>query len=83
MQVQAGVVTFTKAKLVLVSLRELKKRIQEKASDYEKYQIRYENAEDFDIVNDDKVISRHQVKAYKDGEERKIFHPLLYTNSEY
>lgn len=65
----------------LVSLRELKKRIQEKASNYEKYQIRYENAEDFDIVNDDKVISRHQVKAYKDGEEREKYSTLFYIQT--
>lgn len=58
----------------LVSLRQLKKCIDDKAPDYENYVIRYENAEDFDIVdNNDKVISRHQVKAYIDGTSREQY----------
>ncbi|CKI45322.1 hypothetical protein RLC89_10785 [Streptococcus pneumoniae] len=62
----------------LVELRQLKKCIDDKAPDYENYVIRYENAEDFDIVdNNDKVISRHQVKAYIDGTSREQYSTLF------
>lgn len=62
---------------LLVALRELNKCMQADNFGYERYKICYENAEDFDIVNDDKVISRHQVKAYKDKHEREDYATLF------
>lgn len=62
----------------LVALRQLKKCIDDKVPNYENYVIRYENAEDFDIVdNNGKVISRHQVKAYIDGTSREQYSTLF------
>ena len=62
----------------LVALRQLKKCIDDQVPNYENYVIRYENAEDFDIVdNNDKVISRHQVKAYIDGTSREQYSTLF------
>lgn len=62
----------------LVALRQLKKCIDDKVPSYENYVIRYENAEDFDIVdNNSKVISRHQVKAYIDGTSREQYSTLF------
>lgn len=62
----------------LVALRQLKKCIDDKVPNYEDYVIRYENAEDFDIVdNNGKVISRHQVKAYIDGTSREQYSTLF------
>lgn len=62
----------------LVALRELKKCLNMGKSNYKDYKICYENAEDFDIVDSQsKVISRHQVKAYKDGNERERYSTLF------
>lgn len=62
----------------LVALRELKNYIQDEVPDYGGYNICYENAEDFDIVNNEgRVISRHQVKAYKQGEKRETYSELF------
>ncbi|MGX7024435.1 hypothetical protein [Vagococcus hydrophili] len=69
----------------LVALRELKKCIKCKSENenYEEYKIFYENAEDFDIVDDkNNVISRHQVKAYySSGEERESYSELFYIQT--
>ncbi|EGC23529.1 ABC-three component system protein [Streptococcus sanguinis] len=62
----------------LVALRQLKKCIDDKVPNYENYVIRYENAEDFDIVDDQSnVVSRHQVKAYTNGNERESYSDLF------
>ena len=62
----------------LVALRELKKCISEGQLDIKKYKLCYENAEDFDIIDCNKeIISRHQVKAYKDGNEREKYSTLF------
>ena len=67
----------------LVALRQLKKCIDDKVPSYENYVIRYENAEDFDIVdNNSKVISRHQVKAYIDGTSREQYSTLFKVQKE-
>lgn len=52
---------------ILVALRTLKKLVCEGVKELSNYALIYENAEDFDIQNDNKVLSRHQVKCYKDG----------------
>ena len=58
----------------LVALREIKESIIKKEKNYLNFAIRYENAEDFDIVDDKgNVISRHQVKAYIAGDEREDY----------
>lgn len=61
----------------LVSLRQLRQCIEAGVS-YEEYSIRYENAEDFDIIgNENQVLSRHQVKAYTDGTSRETYSTLF------
>lgn len=62
----------------LVALRHLRWCIENKIENFEDYAIRYENAEDFDIIdNDGGVISRHQVKAYVNGKSREKYSPLF------
>lgn len=61
----------------LVALRQLRQCIETGVS-YEEYGIRYENAEDFDIIdNNGQVLSRHQVKAYTNGNEREAYSDLF------
>lgn len=61
----------------LVALRQLRQCIETGVS-YEEYSIRYENAEDFDIIdNNGQVLSRHQVKAYTNGNERETYSDLF------
>ncbi|HEL2053516.1 TPA: hypothetical protein TY416_000765 [Streptococcus suis] len=61
----------------LVALRQLRQCIETGVS-YEEYSIRYENAEDFDIIdNNGQVLSRHQVKAYTNGNEREAYSDLF------
>ncbi|MFH6657425.1 ABC-three component system protein [Streptococcus suis] len=61
----------------LVALRQLRQCIEAGVS-YEEYSIRYENAEDFDIIgNGGQVLSRHQVKAYINGNEREDYSDLF------
>lgn len=58
----------------LVALRQLRQCIENGIENFEKYSIKYESAEDFDIVDDRKeVLSRHQVKAYINGNEREDY----------
>ena len=62
----------------LVALRQLRECIENNIENLEDYAIRYENAEDFDIVSDDdQVLSRHQVKAYVNGNEREDYSDLF------
>ena len=62
----------------LVALRQLRECIENNIENLEDYAIRYENAEDFDIVGDDnQVLSRHQVKAYVNGNERENYSDLF------
>lgn len=62
----------------LVALRQLRWCIEHRKENLECYTIRYESAEDFDIVEDgDKVVSRHQVKAYVNGNEREDYSDLF------
>ena len=62
----------------LVALRQLRGCIENNIENLEDYAIRYENAEDFDIVgDDDQVLSRHQVKAYVNGNEREDYSDLF------
>lgn len=62
----------------LVALRQLRECIENNIENLEDYAIRYENAEDFDIVVDDnQVLSRHQVKAYVNGNEREDYSDLF------
>ncbi|MDQ0222989.1 ABC-three component system protein [Streptococcus moroccensis] len=61
----------------LVALRQLRQCIKDNVN-YEEYSIRYENAEDFDIIgNDGQVLSRHQVKAYINGNGREDYSDLF------
>jgi hypothetical protein len=62
----------------LVALRQLRECIENNIENLEDYAIRYENAEDFDIVDKGRsVISRHQVKAYINGNEREDYSDLF------
>ena len=63
----------------LVALRKLRECIENNKENLEDYAIRYENAEDFDIIvgDDNKVLSRHQVKAYVNGNEREDYSDLF------
>ena len=62
----------------LVALRQLRQCIENGIENFEGYTIRYENAEDFDIVgNEEQVLSRHQVKAYINGNEREDYSDLF------
>lgn len=62
----------------LVALRQLREGIENNIKNLENYAIRYENAEDFDVVgDDDQVLSRHQVKAYVNGNEREDYSDLF------
>lgn len=62
----------------LVALRQLRCCIENEIENFEDYAIRYENAEDFDIVgNEEQVLSRHQVKAYINGNEREDYSDLF------
>lgn len=62
----------------LVALRQLRWCIENEIENFEDYAIRYENAEDFDIVDKERsVISRHQVKAYINGNEREDYSDLF------
>ena len=63
----------------LVALRQLRECIENDIENFEDYAIRYENAEDFDIIvgDDEQVLSRHQVKAYVDGREREDYSDLF------
>ena len=62
----------------LVALRQLRECIENNIENLEDYAIRYENAEDFDIVDKGRsVISRHQVKAYINGPEREDYSDLF------
>lgn len=63
----------------LVALRQLRECIENDIENFEDYAIRYENAEDFDIIvgDDEQVLSRHQVKAYVDGSEREDYSDLF------
>ena len=62
----------------LVALRQLRWCIENEIENFEDYAIRYENAEDFDIVDKGRsVISRHQVKAYINGHEREDYSDLF------
>ena len=63
----------------LVVLRQLRECIENNIENLEDYAIRYENAEDFDIIvgDDNQVLSRHQVKAYVDGKEREDYSDLF------
>ena len=61
----------------LLALRQLRWCIENKKN-HEDYAIRYESAEDFDIVyNKNEVLSRHQVKAYINGNEREDYSDLF------
>lgn len=62
----------------LVALRQLRECIENNIENLENYAIRYENAEDFDIIgNGGQVLSRHQVKAYTDGTSRERYSTLF------
>lgn len=63
----------------LVALRQLRECIENNIENLEDYAIRYENAEDFDIIvgDDNQVLSRHQVKAYVNGDEREDYSDLF------
>lgn len=63
----------------LVALRQLRECIENNIENLEDYAIRYENAEDFDIIvgDDNQVLSRHQVKAYVNGKERENYSDLF------
>ncbi|WP_424348910.1 ABC-three component system protein [Latilactobacillus sp. 5-91] len=53
---------------LLVALRKLSFLIAEKSCDeIKEYSLIFENAEDFDIQRSNKVVSRHQVKCYKNA----------------
>ena len=62
----------------LVALRQLRWCIENEIENFEDYAIRYENAEDFDIVDKGRsVVSRHQVKAYINGTSREKYSTLF------
>lgn len=62
----------------LVALRQLRWCIENRTKNFKDYTIRYENAEDFDIVgNKGEIISRHQVKAYINGTSREKYSTLF------
>lgn len=62
----------------LVALRQLRWCIENEIENFEYYAIRYENAEDFDIVDKGRsVVSRHQVKAYINGTSREKYSTLF------
>lgn len=62
----------------LVALRKLRWCIENKIKNFEDYAIRYESAEDFDIVDKGgRVVSRHQVKAYINGTSRENYSTLF------
>ncbi|MCT7609748.1 hypothetical protein N5U14_02700 [Aliarcobacter butzleri] len=51
---------------IFVALQKINK-LKENGEDITNWKVIYENAEDFDIQNNDTVDSRHQVKAYRDA----------------
>lgn len=63
---------------LLVALRELERlTCSNETNEIESYSIIYENAEDFDIKKNEQVISRHQVKCYKDGTTMSSYKKVL------
>lgn len=66
----------------LVALRSMKDCIINGENSYLQYELKYENAEDFDITNErGEVVSRHQVKAYKNGIERRAYNTVFHIQS--
>ncbi len=63
---------------LLVALREIN-RLSENDESLDGWFVIFENAEDFDIQNLTGVISRHQVKAYKDAEHPNAVKDVLGT----
>lgn len=65
---------------IFLALTELRCLI-EKGGDISGYSIEFESAEDIDIKNEDRVISRHQVKAKKNGKYPNDYANVLALNS--
>ena len=66
----------------LVALRSLKDCIIKGEKSYLQYELKYENAEDFDITDESgKVLSRHQVKAKKNGIDRSDYNTVFHIQS--
>lgn len=63
---------------ILVALREIN-ILLDAGNNLGKWSIKFENAEDFDIINNGKVKSRHQVKAYKDAKYPNDLKDVLST----
>lgn len=61
---------------ILVSLREILRLLNNKEP-LDNWKIIFESAEDFDLVNDLEVVSRHQVKAYKNGKYPNDYKDVL------
>lgn len=51
---------------ILVSLREIRRLLIDEEP-LDDWKIVFESAEDFDVINGSAIVSRHQVKAYKNG----------------
>lgn len=68
---------------IFLAIRELKKLIMSKG-DYSKYKLIFEKngGEDVDICNSTAVVSRHQVKAKKDGKYPNDYANVRSVNSE-
>lgn len=63
---------------LLIALRQLRNLISNgEISEITDYNLVYENAEDFDIQKKERVISRHQVKCYKDGTTMSAYKNVL------
>lgn len=61
---------------ILIGLQKINELIMNR-NDLNDWNIEYESAEDIDIKNSDKVISRHQVKAYKSAKYPNDYKDVL------
>jgi hypothetical protein len=70
---------------ILVALREVN-RLLSKGNSINDWSVIFENAEDFDIKNDEEVFSRHQVKAYQNAkfpnDVKDVLNTQVYINHE-
>lgn len=62
---------------LMLALEEIVRLMKEGINNFEEWCVEYESAEDIDIKNNDKVHSRHQVKAYLDGTTLKKYEDVL------
>ncbi|WP_423055591.1 ABC-three component system protein [Acetobacterium carbinolicum] len=61
---------------LMLTLKEICKLLDD-GNHFDGWSVEYESAEDIDIKNDDSVVSRHQVKAYIDGNTLKAYEDVL------